>query len=320
MRILVSGGAGFLGSHLCEALLAEGHSVIALDNFITGRRGNLADFESHPDFTFYQHDITEPFEPEQPIDAIFHLASPASPVGYSLHPIETHMVNSVGTHNMLKLAQKFGAKYIITSTSEAYGDPLQHPQREDYWGNVNPVGPRSCYDESKRFSESLTMEYVRQFGLDARIVRLFNTYGPRNDPNDGRVVPNFINQAIAGQPITVYGGGQQTRSFCYVSDLIRGLKLAMFTPGTQGEVINLGNPDERTILDFAETVRQICNPDVEIVYQPGRVDDPNQRCPDITKARTRLGWEPTVSLEEGLKYTIDYFRSQAGLLQLNEKR
>ena len=320
MKILVSGGAGFLGSHLCESLLTDGHNVTALDNFITGRPGNLADFQDQPAFTFIQHDIIEPFEPAEGFDAIFHLASPASPVGYTRHPIETHLVNSTGTHNMLKLALKFGAKYLITSTSEAYGDPLQHPQREDYWGNVNPVGPRSCYDESKRFAESLSMEYVRQFDLDARIVRLFNTYGPRNDPNDGRVVPNFITQAIAGQPITVYGSGHQTRSFCYVSDLIEGLKKAMFTPRTQGEVINLGNPDERTIIDFAETVRRVCNPDVEIVFKPGRVDDPNQRCPDITKAKTKLGWQPTVSLEEGLTHTIAYFRSQAGQAQLAETR
>ncbi len=320
MRILVSGGAGFLGSHLCENLLAEGHKVIALDNFITGRRNNLQDFADHPNFRFFEHDIIEPFNRlDEPVDAIFHLASPASPVGYTRNPIETHLVNSVGTHNMLKMAMRYGASYLITSTSEAYGDPLQHPQREDYWGNVNPIGPRSCYDESKRFAESLSMEYVRQFGLNARIVRLFNTYGPRNDPQDGRVVPNFINQALDGKPITIYGDGSQTRSFCYVSDLIRGLKAAMFTDGTQGEVFNLGNPDERTILEFAQTVRQICNPDVPIVYQPGRVDDPNRRCPDITKARTRLGWEPNIVLEEGLRLTIEYFRSQAGQEHLREK-
>ncbi len=321
MRILVSGGAGFIGSHLCENLLAEGHFVMALDNFITGRRGNMATFKDHPNFEFHEHDIVEPFAGlNEELDAIFHLASPASPVGYSRHPIETHMVNSAGTHNMLKLALQHRALYIITSTSEAYGDPLQHPQREDYWGNVNPVGPRSCYDESKRFAESLSMEYVRQFGLDARIVRLFNTYGPRNDPQDGRVVPNFINQALSNQPITIYGDGSQTRSFCYISDLVRGLKLAMFTEGTRGEVFNLGNPDERTILDFAQVVRRICNPEVPLVYQPGRIDDPNQRCPDITKARTRLGWEPEVSLEEGLHRTIEYFNSLAGLQQLEEKQ
>lgn len=320
MRILISGGAGFIGSHLTEALLAEGHHVIVLDNFITGRPGNMEDYSGHPEFEFYEHNIVEPFTGlTAPVQAVFHLASPASPVGYSAHPIETHLVNSVGTHNMLKLARQYGAKFLLTSTSEAYGDPLQHPQREDYWGNVNPVGPRSCYDESKRFSESLTMEYVRQFGLDARIVRLFNTYGPRNDPLDGRVVPNFLNQALEDRPITIYGNGSQTRSFCYVSDLVRGLLAAMFTDGTKGEVINLGNPDERTILDFAETVRRICNPAAPLVFQPGRVDDPNKRCPDITKARTLLGWEPVVSLEDGLARTIEYFRSQAGQRQLKEK-
>lgn len=320
MRILISGGAGFVGSHLSENLLAEGHYVIVLDNFITGRPGNMEDFAAQPNFEFHDHDIVEPFTGlTQPVDLIFHLASPASPVGYSLHPIETHLVNSVGTHNMLKLALQFGAKFLVTSTSETYGDPLQHPQREDYWGNVNPIGPRSCYDESKRFSESLTMEYVRQFNLDARIVRLFNTYGPRNDPQDGRVVPNFINQALEGRPVTIYGNGSQTRSFCYISDLIRGLKAAMFTEGTKGEVFNLGNPDERTIMDFAQTVRRICNPAVPIVFESGRVDDPNQRCPDITKARIRLGWEPVVSLEDGLLKTIEYFRSQAGQRQLKEK-
>ncbi len=309
MRILVTGGAGFIGSHLCEKLLGLGHHVIALDNFMTGRKANLSTIINHPKFEFYEQDIIEPWQPQAKIEVIFHLASPASPVGYSNHPIETHLVNSVGTHNMLKIALAHDAKFLITSTSEAYGDPLVHPQREDYWGNVNPIGPRSCYDESKRFAESLTMEYVRQFSLDARIVRLFNTYGPRNDPEDGRVVPNFITQALLNRPITIYGNGQQTRSFCYVSDLLDGLLAAMFTPETKGEVFNLGNPDERTILDFANKVREICNPEVKIVFMDGRVDDPNRRCPDITKAHTRLGWEPKVSLEDGLRLTIEYFRN-----------
>lgn len=311
MRILVSGGAGFLGSHLCERLLMEGHQVIALDNFMTGRRNNMADFIEHPNFKFYQHNIVEPFEQlDEPLEAIFHLASPASPVGYTNNPIETHMVNSMGTHNMLKLALRYQVKYLITSTSEAYGDPLEHPQREEYWGNVNPIGPRSCYDESKRFSESLTMEYVRQFGLDARIVRLFNTYGPRNDPRDGRVVPNFINQALDGNPLTVYGDGKQTRSFAYVSDTIEGIMRAMFTDGTQGEVFNLGNPDEWTMLDFAQNICSIVNPALEIVFMPPRPDDPTRRCPDITKAKTRLGWQPVVTLREGLSKTIEYFRAE----------
>ncbi|NWJ45438.1 MAG: SDR family oxidoreductase [Chloroflexi bacterium] len=309
MRVLVAGGAGFIGSHLCEALLAQGHQVIAIDNFITGNIHNIAHLIGHSYFEFHEHDIIEPLKIESgPVDAIFHLASPASPVGYSRHPIETHLVNSVGTHNLLKMALLDKAKFLITSTSEAYGDPLVHPQREDYWGNVNPVGPRSCYDESKRFSESLTMEYVRQFGLNARIVRLFNTYGPRNDPQDGRVVPNFIMQALNGHDLTIYGTGMQTRSFCYVSDLVAGLLKAMHTEGTAGEVINLGNPDERTITNFAQVVANIVNPDVEIVYLPGRVDDPNRRCPDITKARTLLNWEPKVSLEEGIRLTAEYFR------------
>lgn len=311
MRILVSGGAGFIGSHLCETLLSQGHQVIALDNFMTGRRANLETFIDNPNFKFYEHDIVEPFtQLAEPVDAIFHLASPASPVGYTANPIATHLVNSVGTHNMLKLALHYHAKYLVTSTSEAYGDPLQHPQREEYWGNVNPIGPRSCYDESKRFTESLSMEYVRQFGLDARIVRLFNTYGPRNDPNDGRVVPNFINQALNGEPMTVYGDGKQTRSFAYISDIVDGLLKAMFTEGTKGEVFNLGNPDEWTMLDFAQNIRAIVNPGLEIVFQPARPDDPNRRCPDITKARTRLGWEPKVTLKEGLSQTIDYFRAE----------
>ncbi len=311
MRILVSGGAGFLGSHLCEKLLGQGHHVIALDNFITGRSENIASFSHNAEFEFFRHDITIPFEQlEQPIDAIFHLASPASPVGYSRNPIETHMVNSVGTHHMLKLAMRYQARYLVTSTSEAYGDPLEHPQREDYWGNVNPVGPRSCYDESKRFTESLSMEYVRQFGLDARIVRLFNTYGPRNDPNDGRIVPNFINQALNGEPITIYGDGTQTRSFAFVSDTIEGLIRAMFSDGTKGEIFNLGNPDERTVLDFADTVRSIVNSSLEIVFLPARQDDPTRRCPDITKARTRLGWQPVISLREGLSLTIEYFKAE----------
>ncbi|MDI3341060.1 MAG: SDR family oxidoreductase [Sphaerobacter sp.] len=305
MRILVTGGAGFIGSHLCDALLADGHDVIAVDNFITGRRANIAHLLSHPHFQLIEHDVIEPLDLQA--DQIYHLASPASPDGYMRHPIETHLVNSVGTLNMLRLAQRYGARLLYTSTSEAYGDPLVHPQPETYWGNVNPVGPRSCYDESKRFGESITMEFIRRFDLDARIVRIFNTYGPRNDPGDGRVVPNFIMRALRGEPLPIFGDGSQTRSLCYVSDLVRGLIAAMNRDAARGEVINLGNPDERTILDLARIIIDLCNSPSQVEHRDPRPDDPERRCPDITKARTLLGWEPVVPLEEGLRDTIAYF-------------
>ncbi|MCC6626957.1 MAG: SDR family oxidoreductase [Chloroflexi bacterium] len=306
MRILVAGGAGFIGSHLCEALLARGETVIAIDNYLTGRPRNLATLVGHERFHLLEQDITQPLDVA--VDQIYHLASPASPVGYSAHPIETHVVNSVGTHRLLDLARANDAAFLLTSTSEAYGDPLEHPQRETYFGNVNPIGPRSCYDESKRFAESLTMEYVRQYGHNARIVRLFNTYGPRMDPVDGRVVPNFINQALQHQPLTIYGDGSQTRSFCYVSDIVRGLLAAMDTDGTAGEVFNLGNPDEWTIVDFARHILAALDRDLPIEFLPGRQDDPTRRCPDITKARTRLRWQPVVTLADGLPPTIESFR------------
>ncbi len=311
MKVLVTGGAGFIGSHLCEALLARGDEVTVADNFLTGRQRNLAHLLERPGFRLLEHDVTQPLA--LVVDQIYHLASPASPVGYAAHPIETHLVNSIGTYHLLQLARAQGARFLFTSTSEAYGDPLVHPQREDYFGNVNPIGPRSCYDESKRFAESLTMEYVRQFGLDARIVRLFNTYGPRMDPQDGRVVPNFIAQALRGEPLTVYGDGSQTRSFCYVSDIVDGLLRAMNTPGTAGEVFNLGNPDERTILDFAYQILAVLGVDRDIEYLPGRQDDPARRCPEIAKARARLGWAPVVTLDAGLPPTIAYFRTALGL-------
>jgi nucleoside-diphosphate-sugar epimerase len=311
VRILVAGGAGFIGSHLCEALLARGDAVTVADNFLTGRRANLAHLLDRPAFRLLEHDVTQPLDVA--VDQIYHLASPASPVGYAAHPIETHLVNSIGTYHLLELARRHGAAFLLTSTSEAYGDPLEHPQRESYFGNVNPIGPRSCYDESKRFAESLTMEYVRQFAHNARIVRLFNTYGPRMDPVDGRVVPNFIAQALRGEPLTVYGDGSQTRSFCYVSDIVRGLLAAMDTPGTAGQVFNLGNPDERTILDFAQHVLRAVGRDLPITFLPGRQDDPTRRCPDITRARTQLGWQPAVTLDEGLPPTIAYFRSELGI-------
>ena len=250
-------------------------------------------------------------------DAIFHLASPASPEGYLQFPMATLRVNSVGTENLLELARQNDAKFLFASTSEVYGDPLVHPQPESYWGNVNPVGPRACYDEGKRFGEALTMEYVRQHGLDARIIRIFNTYGPRNDPRDGRVVPNFVAQALTGLPITVYGDGTQTRSFCFVGDLVRGIVAAMFTADTQGEVFNLGNPDERTIQEFAELIVRLTGKDVPIVQKPLPADDPRKRRPDISKAQARLNWSPQVSLEEGLVETIAYFRQELAVEPLS---
>lgn len=306
MRVLVSGGAGFIGSHLCESLLNDGHYVLALDNFLTGRHSNIESFIDHPSFQLVEHDVVQPFD--WPADAVFHLASPASPVGYRRHSIETLLVNSAGTYNMLDLARRHHGKFVVSSTSEAYGDPLVHPQTEDYWGNVNPVGVRACYDESKRFAEAVTMEFVRTYDLDARIVRIFNTYGPRNDPDDGRVVPNFVTQALRGDAITVYGDGSQTRSFCYVSDMVAGLKSALFSDGTKGGVFNLGNPDERTILEFAQVIVDLCNSNSPIVFKDLPPDDPTRRCPDITRARTVFGWEPRVSLADGLRQTIEWYR------------
>ncbi len=307
MRIVVTGGAGFIGSHLCARLLEEGHEVTAIDNFITGMKRNIAPLMSHPSFSFIEHDVVKPID--IPAEAIFHMASPASPRGYLDHPIETALVNSIGTHNTLEMARSQGAAFLLASTSEAYGDPLEHPQVEGYWGNVNPVGVRSCYDESKRFGEALTMTYIRAVDLNARIIRIFNTYGPHSDPDDGRIVPNFITQALAGEPITVYGDGSQTRSLCYVSDLVTGIIAAMFTEGTKGEVINLGNPAENTVLEYAYLVREMCGSGSEIQFRSLPQDDPTRRCPDISKARRLLGWEPRVELAEGLGQTIDWFRA-----------
>ena len=311
MRILVAGGAGFIGSHLCDYLIAQGHSVTAVDSCITGRAKNVAHLAAYDQFTLLDHDVTKPIAWLG--DAVFHLASPASPEGYLRHPFETLRVNSVGTDVLLALARENGAKFLFASTSEVYGDPQVHPQTETYWGNVNPVGPRACYDEGKRFGEALTMEYVRQYNVDARIIRIFNTYGPRNDPGDGRVVPNFVAQALSGQPITIYGDGMQTRSFCYVRDLVRGMAAAMFTAQTQGEVINLGNPDERTIREFADIIVRLTGTDVPIVHKPLPADDPKRRRPDISKAQDRLGWTPVISLEEGLAETIAYFRQELAI-------
>jgi dTDP-glucose 4,6-dehydratase len=305
-RALVTGGAGFLGSHLCDALLGEGYSVVAVDNLLTGRPENLKHLSNESRFEFRELDICDPFDCGK-VDYVFHFASPASPVDYSVHGIATLKVGSLGTFNALEMARKYSSKYLISSTSECYGDPLEHPQKETYWGNVNPIGPRSVYDESKRFSEAVTVAYRRYHKVDTRIVRIFNTYGPRMQLNDGRVVPNFMKQALRGQDLTVYGDGGQTRSFCYVSDEIDGF-IRLAKSGEPGP-INIGNPREFTILECAQVVLAVTGSKSRIVYEPLPQDDPKQRCPDITKARQLLGWEPTVQLEEGLKLSLEYFRN-----------
>jgi dTDP-glucose 4,6-dehydratase len=307
-RALVTGGAGFLGSHLCDALLAEGYSVITVDNLLTGRESNLDHLRNEPRFEFRHIDITVPFDCG-PIDYVFHFACPASPVDYMRHGIETLQVGSLGTLHALEVARKYGAKYLISSTSECYGDPLEHPQKETYWGHVNPIGPRSVYDEAKRFSEALTMAYHRYHKLDTRIVRIFNTYGPRMQLNDGRVVPNFMKQALRGEELTVYGDGSQTRSFCYVSDEIEGfIRLAR---SSEHLPVNIGNPTEFTILECAKRVLAVTGSKSNIRYEPLPQDDPKQRRPDITKARTLLGWEPKIDLESGLRLSLEYFRKAA---------
>ncbi len=308
LRVLLAGGAGFIGSHLCDSLLADGHHVTAIDNFITGRRKNVAHLAGHPRFTLIERDIVDGIEDlDLPVDWLFHLASPASPVGYMRHPFETGLTNTTGTLRLLEYARQHAARFLFTSTSEAYGNPTVHPQPETYFGNVNPVGPRSCYDESKRYGESLTMEYVRQYRTDARVVRIFNTYGPRNDPTDGRVIPNFMMSAQRGDPLVIYGDGSQTRSLCYVSDLVRGLRAMMETDGLAGEVINLGNPDERTILELAIFIAAGFGSTAGVTYIDAREDDPERRCPNISKARQLLGWQPAVSLEDGLRETMAYY-------------
>jgi len=306
MRVLVTGAAGFLGSHLCDRLLAQGYRVVGMDNFLTGNSANLAHLRSHPDFQLVLHDVTNFIELEGPLDAVLHFASPASPVDYLEHPIPTLKVGSLGTHKALGLAKAKGARFLLASTSEVYGDPLVHPQPESYWGDVNPVGPRGVYDEAKRFAEALTMAYHRYHGLDTRIVRIFNTYGPRMRPHDGRVVSNFIVQALHGEPLTVYGDGSQTRSFCYVDDLVTGIVL-LFERG-DADPTNLGNPHEFTVRELAALVLKLTGSRSEIVERPLPVDDPRVRQPDIGRVRETLGWEPKVGLEEGLRRTIDYFR------------
>lgn len=310
-RALVTGGAGFLGSHLCDRLLKEGLDVVVMDNLVTGSTDNIAHLIDNPHFRFIHYDVTEYLYLEGSLDFIFHLASPASPIDFPTKPIQILKVNALGTHKSLGLARAKGARFFLASTSEIYGDPLVHPQTEAYLGNVNTIGVRGVYDESKRFAESMTMAYQRYHGLETRIVRIFNTYGPRMRLEDGRVVPNFIGQALRGEPITVYGTGKQTRSFCYVSDLIEGFWRLMNsdikTP------VNIGNPTERTMTEFAEQIKALTGSQSEIVYVPlPTEDDPKQRRPDITRARELLGWEPKVSLEEGLKQTIDYFKGKLG--------
>jgi dTDP-glucose 4,6-dehydratase/UDP-glucuronate decarboxylase len=308
MRILVAGGAGMIGSHLCEHLLALGHEVHCLDNLVTGRLANLQTLLPNPAFRFIQHDVTLELPPLPCFDRIYHLASPASPVGYTRFPIETLRANSEGTLRLLGLALQ-GPRFLYTSTSEIYGDPLQHPQHEDYRGNVSSIGPRSMYDEAKRYGEALTMAFVRSKNVDARLVRIFNTYGPRADRDDGRLVANLVTQALAAQPMTIYGDGKQTRSLCYVSDMIAGLVQTMESPAAQGQVVNLGNPDERTVLEVAHIVRELTASTSEFVFTPPAVaDDPQVRCPDIRKAQSLMGWSPTVAIREGLSLTIQYFR------------
>lgn len=315
MRILITGGAGFIGSHLCDRYLAAGHEVIAMDNLSTGSEANIAHLAGNENFHFIKHDVTHYVYVDGPVDLVLHLASLPSPVDYLNYPIQTLKVGALGTHNALGLAMAKGAKFFLASTSEVYGDPLEHPQRESYWGNVNPIGPRGVYDESKRFAEALVMAYHRYHGVDTRIARIFNTYGPRMRADDGRVVPNFINQALRDEPLTVYEAGQQTRSFCYVDDLVEGF--ARLLASDYNEPVNLGNSRELTILEFAHKVKEITGSDSEIIFvqpQDERTkDDPQVRCPDITRARELLGWSAQVTLEEGLRRTAAYFRRQAGL-------
>ena len=306
MRVLVTGGAGFLGSHLCDALLAEGHSVVCADNLLTGRIENIAHLRNEPRFEFRQQDVCLPFDVGK-LDYVFHFASPASPVDYLEHAIETLQVGSLGTMNCLELAKKYRAKFFLASTSECYGDPLEHPQKETYWGHVNPIGPRSVYDEAKRFAEAVTMAYHRYHQVDTHIVRIFNTYGPRLQLNDGRVISNFMKQALLGEDLTVYGDGAQTRSFCYVSDEVAGI-LAL-AQSDEHEPTNIGNPGEFTILECARVVLEVTGSHSKIGFEPLPQDDPKQRRPDISKAKRLLGWEPKIDLRTGLQLSLDYFRS-----------
>ena len=307
MRVVITGAAGFIGSHLTEALLDQGHSVVGIDNLLTGDMSNIAHLMGR-DFQFIKHDVTNYIHVDGPEDRVLHWASPASPIDYLELPIQTLKVGALGTHKALGLAKAKGARFIIASTSEVYGDPLQHPQKESYWGNVNPVGPRGVYDEAKRFAEAMTMAYHRFHGVDTKIVRIFNTYGPRMRIHDGRAVPTFIAQALRGEDVTIFGNGKQTRSFCYISDLVRGI-LALLE-SKENDPVNIGNPQELTIEDMARLIIRMTKSKSKLVQMPLPADDPKVRQPDITRARTLLGWEPKVSLEEGLTSTIEYFRSK----------
>jgi len=310
VKVLVTGAAGFLGSHLSDRLIVEGHSVIGMDNLITGNMSNIAHLLGRPEFHFIHHDVTNYTYVEGGLDAVMHFASPASPIDYLELPIQTLKVGALGTHKALGLAKQKGARFLLASTSEVYGDPEVHPQQESYWGNVNPIGPRGVYDEAKRFGEAITMAYHRAHGVDTRIVRIFNTYGPRMRARDGRVVPAFIGQALAGEPLTVFGDGKQTRSFCYVSDLIDGIYRLLMS--SEVEPVNIGNPVEMTVLDFAREILALTGSKSAIIYQSLPQDDPKVRQPDISKARRILGWEPRVPLREGLATTIEWFRASRG--------
>ena len=306
MRILITGGAGFIGSHLCDRFLKDGHQVLCVDNFITGSEANIAHLQGSPSFTLVRHDITKPLEPSGDVDFVLHFASPASPIDYLKYPIPTLKVGSLGTLNALGIAKARGAKFLLASTSEVYGDPDVHPQTEDYWGHVNPVGPRGVYDEAKRFAEAATMAYYSEHHVNTRIIRIFNTFGPRMRPKDGRAIPTFITQALAGEPLTAFGDGGQTRSFCYVDDLVEGITRLMQVE--HHEPVNLGNPEEYTILQLAKQVVELTKSRSQIVFRPLPQDDPKQRCPDISKAKRLLDWGPTVPLSQGLARTIDWFK------------
>lgn len=315
MKILVTGGAGFIGSHLCERLLQDNHEVICLDNFITGRKENIEELLKNPKFSLIEADVTQQFnnltiEQLSNLNLIFHLASPASPVDYQKYPIETLMTNSLGTYNMLELVRKTQSRFLFASTSEVYGDPQEHPQKETYWGHANPVGPRACYDEAKRFAEALCVNYQTKFNLDVRIVRIFNTYGPEMRVDDGRVISTFINQALANKPMTVFGKGKQTRSFCFISDMIEGLVKAMTSNQAKGEIFNLGSPMEVEIITLAKLIKKLTNSQSKVKFEDLPTDDPARRQPDIAKAKNILDWQPMVRLEEGLKKTISYYESR----------